>query len=223
MDQLHGWVDAGRTETPRTTRDQSTARESALFVLPVRGSSGRSRAGIGTPLRQTPISDERYRSCCFCRSFACRPIRWRTSPGSISSPRSPHTPQESPAPQELCDLLTVDSVPDEDALHCDGEIFAERFNDPGKPNGVGIQVLVHQDRPGFVGDADVHHACVKIDSAVVFVTMRGEAYSLSPPRNGWFMRYSELSHCTSLHGGGGVNKYQAHGAVGARLLVRGER
>jgi len=40
----------------------------------------------------------------------------------------------------------------------------------------GLQVLAHQDRPGYVGDADLHLSCVKIDPAVVLVTVPVEAH-----------------------------------------------
>ena len=78
-----------------------------------------------------------------------------------------------------------DPVPDENALYCDRQIVAVRFDEPGKcgrvgrslrsllaqTSRVGFQVLVHQDRPCLVGDANVHLRCVKIDPAVVFVTV----------------------------------------------------
>ena len=81
---------------------------------------------------------------------------------------------------------------------------------------VGIQVLMNQDRPTFVGDADVHHACVKIDPTVVLVTVRGEAHSLPPPRNGWPMGDSGLSHCDSTRGRRKYLQYAADGAVRRR-------
>ena len=55
--------------------------------------------------------------------------------------------------------------------HTDRVVSPGLFGDPAKPARVGLQVLVHQDRRGFVSDTEVHHACVRIDSAVEFVTV----------------------------------------------------
>ena len=76
-----------------------------------------------------------------------------------------------------------DPVPDEHALHRDCQVLAVGFNDPHECLRRRLQVLVNQHLAGRIGQAHVHDACVQIDPAIVFVSLRVEAHLRPPPRN----------------------------------------
>jgi hypothetical protein len=67
-------------------------------------------------------------------------------------------------------------VPGEDALDADHEIFAVRVNGGEEVVGAALHVLVKQDLPVSVHNAEVHGLGVKIDPAVMLVVLGVESH-----------------------------------------------
>jgi len=71
-------------------------------------------------------------------------------------------------------------VPGEEAFHGDDDVLAVRGDDLEEGLRSGGHVLVHEHVPRGVEDADVHGACMQIDSAVVSVMLCVESDRRSP-------------------------------------------
>src|SRR6185436_19082586 len=71
-------------------------------------------------------------------------------------------------------------VPGEDALDADDDVVAVRRDGAQQRLGAGGHVLVEHDVTAGVEDADVHDACMQIDSAVILVLLCVESHPRSP-------------------------------------------
>jgi hypothetical protein len=75
-------------------------------------------------------------------------------------------------------------VPGEDALDGDDEVVAERGDGLKERLGAAPEILLEQDLAFSIEDAQVHGLGVKIDPAVVLMSLGVESHGSSPERTG---------------------------------------
>jgi hypothetical protein len=96
-------------------------------------------------------------------------------------------------------------IPGNEALDGHDDVVAIRRQRPKEGLWTGLHVLVEQDLPRLVEDADSHGAGVQVDATVPWVWLGVESpeVSSSPER-----MFPGPSSPTAVCGGGGLNKYQ---------------